>query len=66
MVFGLDVCAARSDALGFERDLCHPKIQNLGVAALGDKNVGRLNVAVHNAFGMSGVEGVGHLNRQAQ
>ena len=53
---GLIVLTAR------ERDLGEAEIEHLGVAALGDENVGRLDVTVHNAFGMRGVERVGDLD----
>ena len=42
------------------------KVENLGVSALRDENVGRLDVAVDDAFGVSGVERVSNLNRQAE
>ena len=47
-------------------DLRQPEIQNLGVAALGDKNIGGFDVAVDDAFGVRGVECVGNLNRQTE
>ena len=47
-------------------NFCQAEIENLGVAALGDKNVGRLDVAMDNAFGVRRIECVGDLNRQAQ
>ena len=39
------------------------KIENLGVSAFGDKNVCRLDVPVHDPFGMRGVQRVGKFNR---
>ena len=42
--------------------LCETKIENLRLAAIGDKNVGWLNVAVNDAFFVSGVEGIGELD----
>ena len=48
------------------RDLRQPKIQNLGVSALGDKDVGGLDVAVDDAFGVGCIECVGNLDGQRQ
>src|SRR5579862_2198160 len=42
------------------------EIQNLGVAALGDKDVGRLDVAVDDSFGMSRIKCIGNLDSQRQ
>src|SRR5208282_5362473 len=41
-----------------------PKVEDLGVAALGDEDVCRLDVAVNNAFGVGRVEGVGDFASQ--
>jgi len=43
-----------------------PEIQNLGVAALGNKNIRRLDVAVDDALRMCGVQSVGNLNGQVE
>ena len=48
------------------RHLRQPKIQNLGMPALGDKNVGRLDVAVNNPSGMGRIQRVGNLNRESE
>ena len=42
--------------------LGQPEIQHGDVAARRDHDVGRLDVAVHDAFGMRRIERVGHLN----
>src|SRR5579862_129551 len=42
------------------------KIEDFGVAAVGDKNIGGLDVAVNDAFGVSGVQGVRDFDSQAQ
>jgi len=39
-----------------------PEIQNLGVAALGNKNIRRLNVTVNDSLRMSWVERVGDFD----
>src|SRR5580704_15162036 len=43
-----------------------PEVENFGVAALGDKNVGRFNVAVDDSFAVGRVERVGDVNAQVQ
>ncbi len=43
-----------------------PKIQNLGIPALGDENVRRLDVAVHDAFGMRRIQSVRDLDGEGQ
>ncbi len=47
-------------------DFRQPKIQNLGVSALGHEDVRRLDVAVNDALGVRGVERVGNLDGQRQ
>ncbi len=47
-------------------DLGQPKIEDLRVAAVGDKNVCRLDVAVHDALAVRGLERVRHFNAQTQ
>ncbi len=42
------------------------KIENLGVAALGHKDVRGFDVAMDDAFGMSRVKGVGHFDGNVQ
>ena len=39
-----------------------PEVQNLGVATLGDENIGRFNVAVNDSRGVSSVESICNLN----
>ena len=46
--------------------LGQPKVQNLGVAALGDKYVCGLDVAVNDSLAVRGVQSIGNPNRQAQ
>src|SRR6202162_4031069 len=42
------------------------KIENLGVSALGDEDVGGLDVAVNNSLGMRGIEGIGNLDGERE
>ncbi len=43
-------------------DFGQAEIQYLGVSALGDENVGRFNIAMDDAFGVSSVERVRQLD----
>jgi hypothetical protein len=43
-----------------------PEVENFGVAPLGDKNVGRLNVAVNDSFAVGRVERVGDVDAEIQ
>jgi len=45
---------------------CQPKIQNLGVAAFGYKNVGGLDVAMNYTFRVCGFERIGNFDAQVQ
>ena len=47
-------------------DLRETEIENLGVSAIGDEDVRGLDVAVHNALGMRGVECVGDLDCESE
>ena len=46
------------------RYLGQSEVQNLGVAAFGDKDVGGLDVAVHDALGVGGIKSVSDLDGQ--
>ncbi len=43
-------------------DLRQPEIENLGVSALGNKDVGRLDVAMNNAFRVRRIQSVRDLD----
>ncbi len=42
--------------------LGQPEIKNFGVPAVGYEDVRGLDVAMHNAFGVRGVERIGDIN----
>jgi hypothetical protein len=49
------------------RTACHtylrqPEVENLGVPALGDEEVSGLDIAMHDALGVSRVQCVGNLD----
>ena len=47
-------------------EFCQTEVQDLGLPALGDKDIGRLDVAVHNSAGVGGIERVGDLDSQIE
>ena len=47
------------------RHLRQSEVQNLGVAPLGDKNIGGLDVAVDDSFGVRGVKRISDLDAPA-
>src|SRR5215469_8610193 len=47
-------------------ELCQTKVQNLGLAAVDQKNVCRLDVAMDDALGVRGIEAVGDLDADLQ
>src|ERR1022692_4893884 len=66
MFLRLNRLGAHGNALQLERDLGQPEVENLGVPALGDKNIGRLDVAMNDPLGVRGVERVGNLNGERE
>ena len=49
---------------GFRLDLGQAKVEDLGVAALRHEDVGRFDVAMHDALGVGRVKGICDLNAQ--
>ena len=45
-------------------ELCEAEVENFGVAAVGDENVGGLYVAMNDVFLMGGIERVGNFNAE--
>ena len=58
-------CHAR-DTVGEIANFCQAKIENLGVTAFADKNVGWLDVAMNDAFRVSGVESVSNFDSERE
>ena len=71
-MFGVDtLCRHGLDGRGGFRagngaHLGQAKIQNFGVSALGDEDVGGLDVAMDNSLGVGGVESVGDFDADVQ
>ena len=65
-MFGIDAEGGESSGrLGFRTrvgNFGEAEIENFGVGAFGDEDVGGLDVAVNDAFGVSGFEGVGDFD----
>ena len=40
------------------------EVQNLGVAAIGNEDIRRLDIAVNDAFRVRGIQRIGNLDRQ--
>ncbi len=49
-----------------QTDLRQSKVQNLGVTALGDEDVRRLDVPVDDPFGMGGIEGIRNFDGERE
>ena len=59
--------AAEGSACGARvRDLGEAEIEDFGVAAFGDEDVGGLDVAMNDAFGMGGIERVGDFDGEVE
>ena len=60
------LCGDLAGGTGRKGNLGQAEIQNLRASALGYENVCGFDVPMHDILRMSGVQGVGNLNRQAQ
>ena len=47
-------------------DLCQSEIEDLRLAARGNENVGRFDIAVNDALRVGGVKGLGNLPNQIE
>ena len=68
---GLVSCSAGragfpAPAQSFRRQLGQPEVEDLGLPAPGDEDVGRLDVPVNDPFGVRGLQTVGHLERHRE
>jgi hypothetical protein len=54
------------DGGGEVGNFCEAEVENFGVAAFGDEDVGRLNVAMHYACAVGGIESVGDFNPETE
>ena len=61
-VLGLGHVRGIKRPVSFVRHLGQPKVENLGGSARGHKNVRRLDVAMHDALGVRGIQRFGHVN----
>ena len=52
--------------MGIDDDLGESEVENFGVAALSNKDVGGLDVAMHNTFGVGGIERIRNLDSEGQ
>jgi len=61
-----DVGVVDSGVIAVPRDeFCKTEIENFCLTAVGEKNVGGLDVAMNDTFFVSGVERVGELNAES-
>src|SRR5580698_2845747 len=68
---GVDADGGESGGGGFgfgarSGDFSQAEIENLGVAAFGDEDVGRLDIAVNDALSVGGIEGIGDFDGEVE
>src|SRR5712675_1107865 len=56
----------RAFGCGERENFGEAEVKNFGMPARSDKNIGWLDVAMNDAFGVSGVQGVGDFDGQGQ